>query len=96
MQESAPGRPKRSRPWKPPPSPFRPNDLVDIGVFAEAKRGEKDGRPLYLRKHRIGPGTQRIRVAVAEKPARAGIDPLNKLIDRISDDNVVAVKQASR
>ena len=30
---------------------------------------------------------------MTEKPAKAGIDPLNKLIDRDADDNVVAVKK---
>ena len=30
-------------------------------------------------------------VVVDEQPSRAGIDPYNKLIDRVSDDNTVAV-----
>jgi hypothetical protein len=32
-------------------------------------------------------------VEVPSAPARAGIDPYHKLIDRNSDDNVVAVKE---
>jgi ABC-2 type transport system permease protein len=68
-------------------------DWVDVGVFAEAPRGEKLGEPLYLRKHRVSGGTQEIRVTVDRAPARAGIDPYHKLIDRNADDNVVAVKR---
>jgi aminopeptidase N len=73
-------------------SPTQMNDLVDIGVYALSRRGEKEGRLLYLQKHRIRSGTQRIRVEVSERPGRAGIDPLHKLIDRITDDNVISVR----
>jgi aminopeptidase N len=74
-------------------TPVQMNDLVDIGVFAPARRGEKEGRLLYLQKHRIRSGNQRIQVEVGERPARAGVDPLHKLIDRISDDNVVGIRE---
>jgi hypothetical protein len=30
---------------------------------------------------------------VDEKPTRAGIDPYNKLIDRIADDNLVDITE---
>ena len=73
-------------------TPVAMNDWVDVGVFAPARRGEKEGRLLYVQKHRLRSGNQRIRVEVDEKPARAGIDPLHRLIDRISDDNVVTVR----
>ena len=69
------------------------DDLVEIGVFAP---GEGDGLrdPLHLQQHRISSGTQTIRITVRREPARAGIDPYHKLIDRQGDDNVVAVKTA--
>ncbi|CAN5434655.1 M1 family aminopeptidase [soil metagenome] len=70
------------------------NDLIDIGVFAApatARKGE--GEPLYLAKHRISAGPQRIELVVDAEPARAGIDPYNKLIDRISKDNVVPLRE---
>ena len=68
------------------------NDLVDVGVFAAAERGRTgEGKPLYFAKHRIGSGPQRIEVVVGEAPARAGIDPYHKLIDRITRDNTIAV-----
>jgi hypothetical protein len=34
---------------------------------------------------------QRFTIVVDERPTRAGIDPYNKLIDRIADDNVIDV-----
>jgi len=68
------------------PTPM--NDLVDIGVFAGRGRQERE---LYLRKHRLTGGEAAFEIVVDEEPTRAGIDPYNKLIDRVSDDNVVAV-----
>lgn len=73
----------------------RMNDLVDIGVFGPAPEGREEGPALYLRKHRIGSGAQRVTVTVDREPARAGIDPYHKLIDRHTDDNVVEVRQAT-
>jgi hypothetical protein len=61
------------------------DDLVDIGVQGP---GEK---PLYLKKHRIKSGETELKVEVAEKPERAGIDPVVKLIDRRPEDNTTAV-----
>jgi ABC-type transport system involved in multi-copper enzyme maturation permease subunit len=67
------------------------DDFIDVGVFAAAERGKSgEGRPLYFAKHRIASGAQRIEVVVDEEPARAGIDPYHKLIDRVSRDNTVA------
>jgi ABC-2 type transport system permease protein len=78
------------------------NDWVDIGVFAKApaKRDpridDKVGVPLYLQKHRIRSGAQKVSVLVDAKPYRAGIDPLHKLIDRITTDNTVGVRDRTR
>jgi hypothetical protein len=68
------------------------NDLVEIGVFAPPAEGADAGEQLYLTRHRVRSGKQTIRVTVPKAPARAGIDPYNKLIDRDREDNVVAVK----
>jgi ABC-type transport system involved in multi-copper enzyme maturation permease subunit len=59
------------------------NDLIEIGVFGS------DGKPLYLQQHRIHSGQERITVVVPGKPARAGIDPRNLLIDTEWRDNVI-------
>ena len=67
------------------------DDFVEIGVFAPGT-GESLGVPLYLQRHRIRTGKQTIRITVPGAPARAGIDPSNKLIDREREDNVVEVK----
>src|SRR4029079_14524942 len=45
------------------------NDLVEIGVFGEAKNGEL-GPPLYLERRRIRSGKQTIRVVVTQLPKR--------------------------
>jgi len=77
------------------------SDRIDIGVFAKApaKRDptidDKVGVPLYLEKHTIKSGAQTIRVVVDQKPYRAGIDPMHKLIDRITTDNTVGVRDRS-
>jgi hypothetical protein len=70
------------------------DDLVDIGVFA-AGTGDGPGEPLHLQPHRIRSGRQTIRIVVPREPARAGIDPYRRLIDRDRDDNVVDVKPAA-
>ena len=61
------------------------NDLIDIGVL-----DEKD-EPLLLERRRIDKETSSFTVTVDRKPATAGIDPINKLIDRTPKDNTVAV-----
>jgi ABC-2 type transport system permease protein len=62
------------------------NDLVEVGVFAAAGKGEALGRPLYLRKHRLRSGQHTITVTVPGRPARAGIDPYHKLITRHKEE----------
>jgi hypothetical protein len=66
-------------------------DEVDVGLVDEK------GDALHLERLRLRPGLREmvIRSTGAERPARAGIDPLHKLIDRKPDDNVVAVSEVS-
>ena len=73
-------------------APVPMNDYIDIGVFGPAPRGQREGPLLYLEKHRITDGAQTIEVEVEGQPARAGIDPLNKLIDRQARDNTVGIR----
>jgi len=42
---------------------------------------------LYLAKHRIDKNAGELKFTVDELPYDAGIDPYNKLIDRVSSDN---------
>jgi ABC-type transport system involved in multi-copper enzyme maturation permease subunit len=63
------------------------HDWVDIGVTAA------DGHYLYLQKHKIDGDSAQISVVVDQPPYKAGIDPLNILIDRKPDDNLVRVSR---
>ena len=62
--------------------------MIDIGV-QDAK-----GNYLLLEKRRINAGETKLTLTVAGEPAKAGIDPLNKLIDRDTGDNVVEVTKS--
>jgi hypothetical protein len=68
------------------------DDLIDIGVFAGTGKNEK---PLFLEKRRLTTHDSTFEVIVDRQPDRAGIDPYNKLIDRVSEDNVVTVRKGS-
>ena len=69
------------------------NDLIDVGVFAEAQRGARIGEALVIRRVRVRAGTANYEFIVPTKPARAGIDPYNLLIDRNPGDNTRDVSQ---
>jgi hypothetical protein len=64
------------------------HDMIDVGVFT-GKKGEE--QPLALRKELITGGPQTFTFVVDKLPTRAGIDPVNKLIDRNLDDNSMDV-----
>ncbi|GAB3780539.1 ABC transporter permease/M1 family aminopeptidase [Dyella agri] len=72
-------------------TPAAPNIPIEIGVFAASPGDGKDGKPLYLEKRLLPEGDSTITVTVDGKPAMAGIDPYNELIDRVPDDNRKAV-----
>ncbi len=69
-------------------SPMPLGDYIEIGVFKGKKDEEK---PLYLKKEKLTREHETFNVVVDQAPTRAGIDPYNKLIDRISDDNMIDV-----
>lgn len=58
-------------------------DLVDVGALDEK------GAALHVEKRKVKKGESVIELTTKAKPAKVGIDPLNKLIDRDSDDNVM-------
>jgi hypothetical protein len=62
-------------------------DWIDIGVL------DSDGKPLSMVKHRIDKSEAEFTILVDRQPAKAGIDPWNKLVDRRPDDNVVDVSK---
>jgi hypothetical protein len=65
-------------------------DFIDIGVFSGKKDEEK---PLYMKREKITREHESFTIVVDEQPTRAGIDPYNKLIDRISDDNMIDIAE---
>jgi len=69
-------------------TPMPMNDYIDIGVFS-GKKGHEP--PLYIEKQKLTQAKQTFEIVVDQLPTRAGIDPYNKLIDRVSDDNEIDV-----
>ena len=67
-------------------------DYIDIGVFTGKKDEEK---PLYMKKEKLTQEHQTFTIVVNQQPTRAGIDPYNKLIDRIADDNMIDITNQS-
>ncbi|MES2296719.1 MAG: hypothetical protein V4582_06725 [Pseudomonadota bacterium] len=64
------------------------DDWMDVAVFARAPgAAERDEKVLKLEHRHITRDKQTIRFTVDEKPFEVGIDPYNKLIDRVSGDN---------
>src|SRR6185437_8323923 len=63
-------------------------DYIEIGVFTGKKDEEK---PLYMKKEKMTREYGTYTIVVDQQPTRAGIDPYNKLIDRIADDNMIDV-----
>jgi ABC-2 type transport system permease protein len=64
------------------------SDFVDVGAVDE------DGKALVLERKKITTPSATFTFTVPVVPAKAGIDPLNKLIDRMPDDNVIKVEAA--
>jgi ABC-2 type transport system permease protein len=69
-------------------TPMALADYIDIGVFSGKKDEEK---PLYMERKKLTQEHETFTVVVDQQPTRAGIDPYNKLIDRIADDNMIDV-----
>ncbi|MBC5991859.1 ABC transporter permease/M1 family aminopeptidase [Pontibacter cellulosilyticus] len=71
------------------------DDWIQIGIFdaGEGQKGEREA--LYLKWHRISSGKQTIKVNLPNKPAYAGIDPSNLLMDlkRGNNTSKVALQQ---
>ena len=65
----------------------KPDIPIEVGVFAASKGDGMDGKPLYLEKRLLPDGDSTLTVVVDGKPASAGVDPYNELIDKVSSDN---------
>jgi aminopeptidase N len=65
------------------PAPLK--DIIEFGV------DDQDGNPLARERRLVDKRDQTVTLVVAGRPARAGIDPDNKLIDRKPTDNMLPV-----
>ena len=72
------------------------DDWIAVGVFGEDRGGARLSRPLFLERVHVTTADVVISAVVGEKPARAGVDPYNVLIDRRPGDNVRAVSLLPR
>ncbi|MCC6069604.1 ABC transporter permease/M1 family aminopeptidase [Massilia sp. GCM10020059] len=61
-------------------------DVIEFGV------DDKDGRPLVRERRIVGSRDVLVTLIVDGRPAKAGIDPDNKLIDRKPSDNMIEVE----
>ncbi len=77
-------------------SDVKMSDYVDIGVFdAKEDPMSKLGKVMYMKKVKLTEGQHIIHCVVDQQPAKAGVDPYNKLIDRDAEDNVMTVDKGS-
>ncbi|SOD82624.1 ABC transporter permease/M1 family aminopeptidase [Spirosoma fluviale] len=67
------------------------NEWIWIGVYAPKAKGSTVDKLLYYQRHHITKPKQSITVRVNQQPDRAGIDPLNLLIDRHPRDNIKTI-----
>jgi aminopeptidase N len=65
------------------------DDLIDVGVI-DAK-----GDAIAVERKRLQAEESTFAMTVDQRPAKAGIDPLNKLIDRRPGDNAIVVSSGS-
>lgn len=69
------------------------DEVVELGLFAK-EPGKVDfgsGDVILMQRVKLKSGEQTVHFTVDRKPVFAGVDPYNTLIDRNTDDNVVAV-----
>lgn len=71
------------------------DDYIDIGVFGGRPENKisPGKKVLYLEKHKITKPETSIEIMVDEKPWQAGIDPYNKLIDKVPENNIKKVSE---
>ncbi|MCA0154501.1 ABC transporter permease/M1 family aminopeptidase [Winogradskyella vincentii] len=73
-------------------------NLLEIGVFDNDtinNQGITTKAPLVLERIWVKPGQSKYTFVTNKLPVKAGIDPYNKMIDRIPDDNLIPVEEDS-
>lgn len=71
-------------------SPLPLDDLIDVGIY------DASGKLIYLEKHKVDQEQTTFQIEVDQEPAKAGIDPLNKLIDRLSAGHLLKAAAQSQ
>ncbi|OJJ18701.1 hypothetical protein BKI52_24155 [marine bacterium AO1-C] len=66
------------------------NDWVDVGIYGQTKDGKE--KLLYLKKHKITTPVSKLRIKIKQRPIKAGIDPLNILMDKNVENNVIGLE----
>jgi hypothetical protein len=78
-------------------TPRKLEEWLDVGVFGRKKGApESTEKVLYFQKHLVTAAKGTITVTVDSLPYDAGLDPYNKLIDRVADDNRKVVTLTDR
>jgi hypothetical protein len=64
------------------------DEAVEIAIFSRAAGAkEKDEQVLFIEKRVLQGNAPSVTITVKDKPFDVGVDPYNKLIDRVSKDN---------
>jgi hypothetical protein len=64
------------------------DEAVEVAVFSRAAGAkEKDEKVLFIEKRIVPANASNLTITVKDKPFEVGVDPYNKLIDRVSKDN---------
>ncbi len=64
------------------------NDWIDIGIYAK-----DSDELLYLKKHKITKQHTTLEIIVDQEPGNAGVDPMNKLMDKDENDNIMILEK---
>ena len=73
----------------------KPN-LLDIAIFNENSKNSQGmmiKSPLLIEKVWVQPGSSSFTYITNKLPVKAGIDPYNKMIDRVPDDNLITIEE---
>jgi ABC-2 type transport system permease protein len=64
------------------------DEPVEIAIFSRAPGAkEKDEKVLFIEKRLLQGNAPSVTITVKDKPFEVGVDPYNKMIDRVSKDN---------
>jgi ABC-2 type transport system permease protein len=73
------------------------NDWMDIGIFTQQDvKGKKVDKELLFKKIKMDKAVKTFEFIVDKEPVSAGLDPYNKLIDRIPENNRCKFGEAPR